>query len=1306
MTSSLRAFAREASTTQAPPSEQRPQDMAKAMAHLYHTFTLSVSSSILHSLVNSGGDWVQFGNDACLRAYKDPTAWATPGATVEWLRVDVQWSPSGVLTVSGRLRHLPSFSPLADALQNGKGEHRGSPGNRARVFMLPFGTPCELLGEESRILGTIEDDRPFKTSTRAWLENHGIPTQVKSSWVCLEFRKKGSYHNPLLNSAAVHHMWWPTHLCFIKQVEMIEGNNEELETIVTGTFTDPLEEAEQWFLGRKERESIIEARSKEVEAMKLRSDQAPDHEDSETDEDPAGDMIHANQYLSAQEASGIYPTPPDGFTSTTQGFLSVQDAPGASLAGGNPYVAEAISQIDSPNIAMSGAPLAGDDDQDLFGDMDADMFDTNGLTEADFNFFDEPDEVNEMQADLTEIDAQDTEERIAEAENRETEGVQPDVSTREDTPLEPESEMQASEGQSLAHHNPSTELEPSDDLSTMLDPSEEANGPETLQGILATDTIMLDGNQIALETTVLDSCPEGFNRKYGQAGKYAASSPEAQHGTRPSGHREDHRQKIPSLGLLRKRSQDSSQDSESSEPEALESIKPGDTEDWSAGTKAANGDINIPTEENMTRKRKRGPSIGSNDLETPSSVSSFQVDLDSSTNLDRCIAQGIFHYDASNTIVDLIENDVMTNCDLYIDNGKEFIELAQLVVDQAVQQTESPRMVASLTEERDSRHSNPQHNTSELTLDILSRTLPGIQQYDLQGFLELDAQTANNASQKPVVQVGHEERLQIPALGINNKDEVIFEARVPYLSVRRGPDTLDIAPSALYFWEELGLGPSQENRDIEALCIYPDVPAIRDAVYIFMSALENSYQSCKLGFHKPLEDFWKVQDGLLEISITSVNLDSIANSFDEACEDLGTELPLKEANGTSIVVYLVNPFNDDKACPYLCAAFQSLKNAYILSAVKAGLSHPRAMVLQIVPLGFLASGDSLIIPPPKAYTRLAFEVYSRCKPGARGDGTMPAPFESRSAIRFAKPIPKSVNFQLNSQPPGSLLSSDSCLHLAYSWNIHDQWLSCAWTDNLGTTQWTAIYCLSDPVPDYWKAFADTVKEVLDTTKDLLRSTDIPWRLYISKDDHFRGQELDSKQDNRVEFSRQTNNNISFSGSPLDTSFAASTPNEQILTPDYASPNVTSTPGRGAQTTPAATGFLENDPAARLVDVVSRTWVVISPTPALDPYRRKEPLAPILVSGYLLKRAGAEDSDGIVSLGINLVATVNPKGEGGNHQAHTKTLTGLLGMYSDLAMLARLRGLEEWSLGILPWHMAAARKARKTVTRCMRWGEEE
>ncbi|KAL8647785.1 MAG: hypothetical protein Q9226_006289 [Calogaya cf. arnoldii] len=1324
----LKPVARDTSITRGPPETPRPASaflpsagtVTDIVPHIYRAFTLALSSSLVNSLVSDGG-WQPLGDHSCLRVHQDPTGWATTTGTTEWLRFDVRWLPSGTLTIASRLRPLSLFSRLSNFLESGQDRRRKSLDQNYRVLILPFGTPCKLLGEESQILGAIEACRPFKTSTKEWLEDFGIATKRGLSWVCLEIRKKNARDTILSNGPAVCHIWWPAHLCFVKQIGSLQGDTTNLEGIITGSFSDPLDEAEQWYLGRHERESIMEARRKETQARELDNHQVPDEEDYAYEEDAADAMLRANQYLSAQEASGIYPTPPDGLASHAQGSVTAQDTPGASNAGGPPHYAVASDAvhggnagIDSPERLMSAARFTGDESQDLFGDMDADMFDTNGLTEADFNFFDEPDEADEKQADFAQANHQNAENVLIDNGDEEIGGVHlNEVSTPDAIHVEPHEDMQSAEEHTLTHHESPPPHVLAGDSQIVRPQSEKVNGiegqavdlrPETLQSeVHVPQTTNHDRKRSSFELIARDSRPEGFYQKYGHAGKYATGSPEAQNGRRPSKDRRDNEQKIPSLGLLLETSQDSSEETDLSGAEQQSLTDGDDIGDSTVATELPNIEMGDDGGLEMTKKRKREPSSNSNAPATPASVPPFLAGFETSTDLDLLLEQGYFDLDASIDVADLMEDEVMVSRQMYAGNDEGFIEIAQLVADQAIHQMEISRNATKLINENKDCSSNNIYTTSALIHDILSRTLPGVQPCDLKTFSELDLDTANNLSQKSfALQQNMERRRQalLQARGINNQSDIIIETRVPYLNVQRGQDALDIAPPALYFWEELGLAPAGQRRDIEALCIYPDNPAIRGAASTFMTTLQDSYQSCKFGNHRPSPGLMNAQEGLVPVSITSTDLGVVVDGFSEACEALGIELPLKEADGTNIVVYFVDPFDDDSMYPYICAAFQELHAAYALSAHKAGFTNARVVVLQIVPLSFLANSESLTIPSPKAYTKLAFEVYSRCRPGPRRDCTIPAPFISGSAIRLAKTIPKTINFQLSSQPAGNLLGPDPCLHLAYSWNPDQQWLACAWTDNLGATQWNTVYCLGDPNPAYWTAFAATVKEVLETTRDLLQPTTIPWRLYVAKDNILHDRELEK---------RQTSINTGIPTSPVDTSSAAYTPNEQILTPGSHGSGVIHTLGRASQNapaTPSAGGFSDNDPSARLVDVVSQTWTMASPTPILDPYLPRQQFAPILVSGYLVKRAGAENKDGLISLGISLVASIFPKGETGNHEVHTKTLTEILRIYSDLANLARLRGLEEWSAGVLPWHVAAARKARKAVTRCMRWGEKK
>lgn len=83
----------------------------------------------------------------------------------------------------------------------------------------------------------------------------------------------------------------------------------------------------------------------------------------------------------------------------------------------------------------------------------------------------------------------------------------------------------------------------------------------------------------------------------------------------------------------------------------------------------------------------------------------------------------------------------------------------------------------------------------------------------------------------------------------------------------------------------------------------------------------------------------------------------------------------------------------------------------------------------------------------------------------------------------------------------------------------------------------------------------------------------------------------------------------------------------------------------------------------------------------------------VASGYLVKRAGPRDEDGLIPLGVNLVHGQKP---------YKAVLKEVLGMYRNLGTLARVRGVVDPVKSVLPLHVAAARKAWKMLSETMRF----
>ena len=180
--------------------------------------------------------------------------------------------------------------------------------------------------------------------------------------------------------------------------------------------------------------------------------------------------------------------------------------------------------------------------------------------------------------------------------------------------------------------------------------------------------------------------------------------------------------------------------------------------------------------------------------------------------------------------------------------------------------------------------------------------------------------------------------------------------------------------------------------------------------------------------------------------------------------------------------------------------------------------------------------------------------------------------------------------------------------------------------------------------------------------------------------------------------------VTFTGADLPTSSSdvapaflvtpGATPQTNTPSPDIS--GLSSTPaGNAAQvgTPPANAAFGEHDSEAKLVDITDETWGVMMDGIMDDPLTLSDSCAS-LASGYLVKRAGPRDENGLIPLGVNLVHGQKP---------YRGVLKEVLGMYRNLGTLARVRGVVDPMRSVLPLHVAAARKAWKAVSETMRYG---
>ncbi|KAF2091374.1 hypothetical protein K490DRAFT_60818 [Saccharata proteae CBS 121410] len=579
----------------------------------------------------------------------------------------------------------------------------------------------------------------------------------------------------------------------------------------------------------------------------------------------------------------------------------------------------------------------------------------------------------------------------------------------------------------------------------------------------------------------------------------------------------------------------------------------------------------------------------------------------------------------------------------------------------------------------------------------------------------------------------------------------------PNVRIRRAEELWDVLPPALAFWEALGLSPSSGPKNIMAYCVYPHSEYLREPVAGFLDSLSNAYESCKLGSHLRGLSADKFDGGLAPVMLQDdPTLQGAYRAYQDTCVRLGKALggvdfQLMAGSDESskidaVVIYMVNPFSDNQALWHLCLAFVAMFKAYA-STVRTKQEMPD-IVLQLVPIKYVASFDVPVVLDANDFIALAREVYDRCPPNLAASNFAFKIFQGPS-VHLEETLPKSIPFRITTDPPSDLMHENSYIHVGYACSFDGSWVTVAWTDNPGKHQETLSYSLVG------RTFVDVAKEVWQASLEIMQARRVTWRLCIARAGVMEREEVDawtSLANSPCNLTVGTALVSVDTSPPFDLKQApippTSLPTQQSSTQGASTPISTPQPGVSPDQhgmTPAATPSDATtqdpaaDPDARLVDTTDDFYGVILGH-RLNNSNSSVEYRPAIVSGYLVKRgtdvAHPSNTDiprGPVAVGYNLlwigaaggsgnrggtpglqgdgVTLASPGGVGSAGgvspfagQAARNTgeivLREFLGMYRGLGLLAKLRGMRGSKGGAVPWHVVVARRGVEALEVCL------
>lgn len=1148
---------------------------------------------------------------------------------------------------------------------------------------------------------------------------------------------------------------WPAPLCFFNK-RLAQSTAKQLHKLKD---YDPLSFAETWMMQKAERDATSKKLNKEKDVANMVGKTSVDTSS------PSLLMPSSQNYRRSSITGAIYPTPPDGIQqniAATPSFEGSSSTPGPSQLL---MASDTVDQNTDQNIIskddieeMEAQPWSSgvqrkdsatmnlefqDHSTDgLFEDMDADLFGENDVTDADFSFFDEPDALprkNEMTQIKESHDVDDPPYALDIDPNDDP--IFDSLGLDEKTPIGIPSDHLSNEGTSeeekpaLDPHQPDTAPEIDIFTNKIVDPPPRTISPplnpEEVFKKLSSMGISSQAKNVKIETSAFGglnfnpSLPS-FTSKYGSQGRFVSPIaprliPRSASIALPKTEYMNKRRKrnavagehltpitpdfassnFSSPWQRTRRNSQSDIESDASSPDASDQDDTSDTSNDGLDSSA------------LGQKRKRDliDEPSDHDDNIRSSLQSLQVEAEKKTtgaSIQGPDNEKILEIDPAGWSLDMYFRLLKPEGHLVSFEDAEFVAIAQTLAEQAIS---SVFQVDGLTENsiKGARimagDEGDQDNIRQSMATMLQDSLGKLTECTLTNFS--DIQDGANVSQHrlPPRPIPNNPRIgQLP-----EPPRSIFPIGAPHLEVSRADSKLTVIPAAIPFWDNLSLGPAKGPKDVCAVCIHPRGHGLFDNVKAFLDHIGSTYETNHFGSHER----FSTADFSYDLTPSSF-LDPLAlssadqltaptfPSLQEINTRLGSELTATSLKEKNFVIYYLYDPSTPEVLVHICSAFHNLFELYKASFVAAKTPITNDLVLQLVPINFVASTTALAVPSVEEYSNLAMEVYDRCVDLKSGTAS--------PAIILEKPLLRIIDFKLTASPSASLMQENSVIHVSYAQSVDERWITAAWTDNLGSMQYSASYSLGRR--NVTTALSSIQAEIWDTTLGIISCRKVNWRVMIAC--------CGVMQQHEIEFWKSlaaidSNAQVSVTLLTVDTdpslqlmapsvsippstltaqislhSTPVSTPQASILSPEQA--GNAATPARDTAAPAASTPTDQSDqplgPEALLIDVREQSWGCVL-SHRLNNSRCLLDIHPALISGYLIKRGGTAANDIPILMEINIVhSDVNPR-------LYEALLREILLAYRGLGTLARVRGRmgkgKADGKDIRPWHVAVAEK---------------
>lgn len=535
--------------------------------------------------------------------------------------------------------------------------------------------------------------------------------------------------------------------------------------------------------------------------------------------------------------------------------------------------------------------------------------------------------------------------------------------------------------------------------------------------------------------------------------------------------------------------------------------------------------------------------------------------------------------------------------------------------------------------------------------------------------------------------------LELSVLCDPNSNASFRELDPPLLVVGKSDALMQVLPSALRFWEKLGLKPRGGSKDVIAFMFFEAKDEARETeLGSWLESLGQTYAAKNYGTHSLGRAAGCTRDGLVPV---------LFDTFRKTLVSFVQSLP---PVGKPVVFYIVVPtYMISLASGPLRQIFSAMRRAKKAQPDASLLFHlvPEPLTSGNVEnpamrhLGFEIMADTI-------YDRVLTVTQRMLSQAQIADGERTQALFQEPAFVLARPLLKKPTFRLEARVKSlDVMDRFSVFHVGYRVSPCRRWLFAACVDQRGEMHELKAWVLQD---DNSEKFV--VRSIWALAVNVAARANVEWRIAITKHGTMNALELEAWGD-QLSFAERhwmtAERHVSSGELALPPSQVL------VLVADHERPWTFMPPEHtGTQKPPKSPYRVHKQSPGTVMHEISAASFLVqpeSPSPVIldppQPLPLSHPFIPEvegedappscmvrpLASATLIRVPAASDYTSSSMLHLHLLDRIHPTAQPSTSLTDRETLKDIAQNYHDLAILARHR----WKLNanpILPFHLAA------------------